>query len=144
MTTLTGTIGSPVSCIVQHLLSVDSVTDKVDERIFGGALPPASGKFKSAITIRGADGLPDIDVEVMHSPRLELRCYGETDEEAEEIYYLVYAALNGKLGIQANDTLCKSIWMASKGTNLFDENVNKPYMLAFMDSIFQTEKVSTV
>lgn len=142
MTSLTGAIGSPVACIVQHLLSLSSITDVVDQKVFGGALPSGAAQMKNMIAVRAAGGLSDLDVIAIHRPRLEIRCYGETDEEAELIYHLVYAALNGQTGIQANDTLCKSIWMASKGANLFDENVNKPFMLAFMDSIFQTEKVS--
>ena len=142
MATLTGAIGSPISAVVQHLLTVSGVTDLVDQRVFGGALPGRSADFESAVVIRAAGGRPDIDQIVLHRPRFEIRCYGTTDEEAEEIFLAVYAALNRQLGIQANDTLIKSIWIASTGANLFDQDVNKPFILAFADSIMQTEKVS--
>lgn len=142
MSTLTGAIGSPVAAIVQHLLSVSTITDIVDQKVFGGALPRGSAKFTNAVVVRMAGGLPDMDQSTLHRPRLEFRCYAETDAEAETLYQALYAALNGQIGIQANDVLIKSIWMASMGANLYDEDVNKPFLLSYADSIFQTEKLS--
>ncbi len=142
MSSLTGSIGSPVECVVQHLLSVAAVTALVEKRIFGAALPAGSASFDTAITVRLAGGLPDMYQLVLHRPRFEFRCYGVTDTQAEEVYQAVYAALNGQEGIQASDILIKSIWMASLGTNLYDEDTNKPFILSYADSIVQTEKVS--
>ncbi|KKN48913.1 hypothetical protein LCGC14_0648110 [marine sediment metagenome] len=142
MSTLNGEVADPVGVIVAHLLSLSDLEAKVDKRIYGGALPPGSANFDSAVVIRLAGGLPDLYQEVITYPRFELRCYGLTDEKAGEIYWLVYRLLNGKLNIIANDGLIKSIWINSGGTTLYDNTVNRPFHLGFLQAIMQTEKLS--
>ncbi|KKN55915.1 hypothetical protein LCGC14_0577580 [marine sediment metagenome] len=142
MATLTGEIVDPVGIVVQYLLDQVDLTNLVDKRIFGGLLPPGSAQLDNAVTIRIAGGPREIYQEVIIRPRFELRCYGATEEDAAQVYWRVYRLLNGKLNISANDGRVLSIWISSGGTVLYDEVLNKPFMLAFMESFVQAEALS--
>ena len=118
------------------------MTDLVDKRIFGGAVPPLSADFESMVVVRPAGGPPEFYQEVISKPRFEVRSYGRTDEEASEIYWRVYKVTNGKLNILANDGRILSIWASSAGSLLYDQVLNKPFMVSFYESIVQLEAIS--
>ena len=146
MAKLIGEIVDPVGIVVQHLLGLSDLTDLVDKRIFGGLLPPNSAQFENAVTIRQSGGPRELYQEVITRPRFEVRCYGATEEIASEVYWRVYRLLNGKLnitgGIAPKDGRILSIWFSSGGAMLYDETLNKPFMLAFLESYAQAEALS--
>lgn len=146
MATLTGEIVDPVGILVQHLLGQTALTDLVDKRIYGGLLPPGSAQQESAVTIRQSGGPRELYQEVITRPRFEVRCYGATEEDAAQVYWRVYRLTNAKLnltgGTAPKDGRILSIWFSSSGAMLYDETLNKPYMLAFMESFVQTEALS--
>lgn len=143
MSTLTGVVADPVGAMTQYLLSLSDVTDIVDERVFGSALPPESGDFESSLTVRLSGGQGDIDQPVVGTIRLELRCYGLTEEGAASLYWVVHKALNGQNNLIYNDTRFMSIRVISSGAALYDVTLNRPYIHAFLDCMVQLEKIST-
>jgi hypothetical protein len=146
MAVLTGEIVDPVGVVVQHLLGLTDLTGLVDKRIFGGLMPPGSAQFDNAVTVRAAGGPRELYQEVITRPRFELRCYGATEEDASQVYWRVYRLLNGKLnltgGVAPKDGRILSIWVSSGGAMLYDETLNRPYMLAFMECYAQAEALS--
>jgi hypothetical protein len=139
---LTGEVVDPISILVQYLLDQSDMTDLVEQRIYGGGLPPNSSDYDNAITIRQSGGPTELDQETIAWPRFEIRCYGRTDEEAAEVFWRLYRLINGKLNLMANDGRILSIWLNGAGIGLYDETVNRPFRLAFAQSIVQTEAVS--
>lgn len=142
MTTLTGPPKDPTSILVQYLLGQTDVTDLVDQRIFGGAVPPLSANFDSMVIVRPAGGPPEMYIEVITNPRFEVRTYALTDEETAKIYWRVYTVVNGKTNIIANDGRILSIWASSNGSLLYDQILNRPFMVSFYESIAQLEAIS--
>lgn len=142
MSSLTGEVKDPVGILVQHLLDQTDLTDLVDKRIFGGAVPPLSADFDSMVVIRLSGGPPEIYQEVISKPRFEIRTYGLTDEKATEVHWRVYRLINGKLNILANDGRILSIWVSSNGALLYDQTLNRPFVVTFYESIVQLEAIS--
>ncbi len=142
MSTLTGPPKDPTSILVQYLLGQTDVTDLVDKKIFGGAVPPLSADFDSMVVVRPAGGPPEMYQEVISKPRFEVRAYALTDEEASKIYWRVYTVVNGKTNILANDGRILSIWSSSNGSLLYDQVLNRPFMVSFYESIVQLEAIS--
>ena len=142
MSTLTGEIVDPIITLVQYLLGQADMTALVEQRIYGGGLPPDRADVNTAIIIRQSGGPTEIYQETIAWPRFEIRCYGRTDEEAAEVFWRMYRLINGKLNLIANDGRILSIWLAGTGITLFDETVNKPFRLTFAQAIVQTEAVS--
>ena len=142
MSTLTGEPKDPVGLVVQYLLSLSGLTDLVDKRIYGGAVPPGSAEFDSMVTVRPAGGPPEMYQEVLARPRFEVRSYATTDEEAGQIHWKVYTLLNGKNNILISDGRILAIWSSSGGSLLYDQVLNRPFMVSFYDSIVQLEAIS--
>lgn len=142
MSTLTGPPKDPTSILVPYLLSQSDLTDLVDQRIYGGAVPPLSADFDSMIVVRPAGGPPEMYIEVVTKPRFEIRTYALTDEEAAKIYWAVYKVVNGKTNIIVNDGRILSIWASSNGSLLYDQVLNRPFMVSFYESIAQLEAIS--
>ncbi len=142
MGNLSGDIADPVGAIVQFLLNEIAITNMVDKKVFGSALPPQGADYESFILVRLAGGRGDIDQETITYPRLEFRCYGLTDNAAATLYWLVYRLLNGQTNLIYNDTRFMSISIVSSGAALYDDTLNRPYVLAYADCMMQTEKIS--
>lgn len=135
-------IADPIAAIVAYLRAQASLQAMVNDRILGDSIPPSSAQIKNAVTIRLAGGPAEIYIEQVIRPRIEVRAYGETDEEAATIFWEVYRLLNGKINLIANDTRIMSFAFAGNGTTLFDEDVNKPFKLAYAETHIQANKLS--
>jgi len=137
-------IADPVAALVAYLRSQSEFADLVGaEHIYGDSLPSQAGMPRKAVTIRHAGGggrelyLPII------RPRLEVRCYGETDREASRVFWALYSILNGQCNLIANDTRLMSVLFDAGPSALQDETLNTPFKLGYLEVISQQELVTT-
>ncbi len=127
----------PIAALIEHLKVQEAITDLTDRRIFGDALPPEAGMPDYAYTIRWSGGGAFEELATIIRPRLEVRAYGKTDQDAARLYWRAFGILHGLENLIVGNARILSILFDPGPAALIDETLNTPFKLGFMSVIAQ-------
>ncbi len=82
----------PLEAVQEYLLAHPEITARFGDRVYVGQLRDTHLMPRPAVLLLGFGGASDPDVPAGF-PRIEVRCYGETDRSARALYPVVRAAL---------------------------------------------------
>lgn len=127
----------PVQAIVTYLGNQKPITDMTGNRIYGDALPPTNLMPNAAVAIRWAGGGEQEEIVEIIRPRLEVRAYGTTDQEAAKMFWRVYGTLHAQENLIVGSARILSIMFDAGPVALIEETLNTPFKLGWMNVIAQ-------
>lgn len=134
-----------VGVTVALLESIAVVTDATSTRIYGGEYPKKKQKnsAKKAIVVMRAQGLGGFGgyLQLERQP-LDVRCYGNTPKDADDLYRIVRQQLKQALRQVIDGTLLHSFDQVGSAIALRDAEIKRPFVLSTWASLMSEDEAT--
>ena len=119
-----------IEAVIAYLETKVEITNLCSERIFGGGLPKdeLDDMPRKCITLRYSGGAERYETMWTVRPRIDIRSYGETDNEASKIDRAVFTALHDMVRVTQGTTLLHSAGLAGGPVMMTDPANGWPFI----------------